>query len=240
MINTTASKIEIEKQIDLILHQFSFCTISSINLSMGPTITITQALYCHLGGFVNARHDNIRDASYSLLRPSEDCNRTNTATSHQLARVPQISKNLNDRARLDIRACGFWRNGQNAFFDVRITNLDNRSQQDASIKAILRKNDMDKTRQYNCHVMEMEHGSFTPLVFTMSRVMSHEFTIFHKSLAEKIVTKRGERYEEIVRYIRVKFSFLKATLLCLKGSRSRRVNTVPNEDFRLTLNELGL
>ena len=72
--------------------------------------------------------------------------------------------------------------------------------------------------------------------------MSHECTIFHKSLAEKIATKRGERYEEIVRYIRVKFSFLalKATLLCLRGSRSRKVNTVHNEDFGLALDELGL
>ena len=72
--------------------------------------------------------------------------------------------------------------------------------------------------------------------------MSHECTIFHKALAEKIATKRGERYEEVVRYIRVRFSFLalKATLLCLRGSRSRRANTVNSEDFGMALNELGL
>ena len=38
------------------------------------------------------------------------------------------STNLDDGARLDVRARGFWRDGQNAFFDVRVTNPDNKSQ----------------------------------------------------------------------------------------------------------------
>ena len=41
-----------------------------------------------------------------------------------------------------------------------------------------------KRGQYNRCVMEVEHGSFTPLLFTTSGIMSHESTIFHKSLNE--------------------------------------------------------
>ena len=72
--------------------------------------------------------------------------------------------------------------------------------------------------------------------------MSHECSIFHKALAEKISKKRGERYEEIMRYLRVKLSFLalKSTLLCLRGSRSHKVTKPVNDDFGLALNELGL
>ena len=129
-------------------------------------------------------------------------------------------------------------------FDVRGTNPDNKSQQDSSIKAILKKHESEKKRQYNRRVMEVEHGSFTPLIFTTTGVMSHECSIFHKSLAEKISTKRGERYEEVMRYLRVKFSFLalKATLLCLRGSRGRKgVNLGgKSDDFSLALNELGI
>ena len=66
---------------------------------------------------------------------------------------------------------------------------------------------------------------------------------FHKALAEKISVKQGERYEEVMRFLRVKLSFLalKSTLLCLRGSRStsRTVN-VMNSDFGLALNDLGL
>ena len=59
-------------------------------------------------------------------------------------------------------------------------------------------------RAYNRRVMEVEHGSFTPLVFTTSGVMSHECSIYHKTLAEKLSKKKEERYDVIVRYLRVK------------------------------------
>ena len=90
--------------------------------------------------------------------------------------------------------------------------------------------------------MEVEHGTFTPLVFTTTGVMGQECSIFHKTLAEKISLKKNERYEEVVRYLRVKFSFLalKSTLLCLRGSRSvSKANSI-DCDFGLALNELGL
>ena len=65
----------------------------------------------------------------------------------------------------------------------------------------------------------------------------------YKNLAEKISEKKDEQYSEIMRYLRVKLSFfaLKATLLCLRGSRSVFNNiAVETTDFTLTLNELGL
>ena len=91
-------------------------------------------------------------------------------------------------------------------------------------------------------VMEVEHGSFTPLVFTTSGVMSHECLKFHKALAEKLSVKKDERYEVIMRYLRVKLSFmsLKATLLCLRGSRRGKGIVGNGDDFGFTLNELGL
>ena len=91
--------------------------------------------------------------------------------------------------------------------------------------------------------MDVEHGSFTPLVFATSGVMSHECTRFHKALAEKLSEKKGERYDTIMRYLRVKLSFfaLKATLLCLRGSRGGNAISIENgEDFGFTLDELGL
>jgi hypothetical protein len=90
--------------------------------------------------------------------------------------------------------------------------------------------------------MEVEHGSFTPLVFTTTGVMAHECTVFHRSLAEKISLKRNERYEDIMRYLRVKFSFLalKATLLCVRGSRTTKKIEETTQDFGLALGELGL
>jgi hypothetical protein len=213
------------------------------NCPCGATFNTTHALNCHLGGFVNARHDNIRDFECSLLK----------TIVHDVEREPLLQPVVNkqgypksavlaDDARLDIRARGFWRQGQNAFFDVRVTNADNNSQRNTPLKSVLRKHELDKKRGYNKRVMEVEHGSFTPLIFTTSGVMSHECSIYHKSLAEKMSEKRGDRYDDIMQYLRVKLSFLalKATLLCLRGSRSLTKTLNSSDDISLALNELGL
>ena len=101
---------------------------------------------------------------------------------------------------------------------------------------------MEKKRQYNRRVMEVEHGTFTPLIFTTTGVMGHECHKFHKVLAEKISQKKNEQYADVMRYIRVKISFLalKATLLCIRGSRTMKSVDICENDFSLCLNELQL
>ena len=153
------------------------------------------------------------------------------------------SANVRDDARLDVRAKGFWRDGQNAFFDVRITNADNESQRLKPIKSILRTHEQEKKRQYNARVMEVEQGTFTPIVLTVKGVMAPECSKYHKTLAEKISLKTGERYEDVTRLIRVKTSFivLRSALLCLRGSRTVfRPNGENCDDFAFSLNEMGL
>ena len=209
----------------------------------GADFTVTHAINCHLGGFVNVRHDKIRDVECQLLK----------MVVHDVESEPQLqpvvnkrgyaaSAILNDEARLDVRARSFWREGQNAFFDVRITNADTASQRNTSLSSILKKHEQEKKRGYNRRVMEVEHGTFTPLIFTTTGVMSHECSVYHKALAEKISSKRDERYEDVMRYLRIKFSYLaiKATLLCLRGSRSIKKVGEVGVDFNLALRELGV
>ena len=208
--------------------------------------TVTHALNCHKGGFVNARHDNIRDLEAHMMKTI--CNDVEIEPALQPVANPthfssMKTANLRDDARLDIRTRGFWRAGQNAFFDVRVTNAESNSQANASVQSILRTHEQNKKREYNQRVIEIEHGTFTPLIFTTSGAMGHECSKYHKTLAEKMSKKTGEKYEDIMRYIRVKISFLvvKATLLCLRGSRSLRQNVdVGGEDFSQSLRELGL
>ncbi len=206
----------------------------------GSRFSTTHALNCHKGGFVNARHDNIRNYEAQLL--SKVCN--DVEIEPPLQKVPSTTRlnagaNRTDEARLDVRARGFYRQGQNNFYDVCVTNADCNSQINSTVKSILRKHEQRKKCDYNRRVIEVEHGTLTPLVFTTSGAMGHECLKFHQSLADKISAKTGERYDEVMQCIRMKISFLamRGTLLCLRGSRSyKQANNV--DDFSLCLREL--
>ena len=199
---------------------------------------------CHRGGFINSRHDSIRNFEARLLK--EVCNDVQIEPPLQNVQGNTFHRyaNVRDDARLDVRAKGFWREGQNAFFDIRITNADNASQRDKPLKSVLRSHEQEKKRNYNARVMEVEQGTFTPIVVTVKGVMGPEANCYHKTLAEKISTKTGERYSDVTRLIRVKASFLvlRAAMLCLRGSRTLFNNTRGEscEDFALALNEIGV
>nr|XP_047135433.1 uncharacterized protein LOC100199667 [Hydra vulgaris] len=76
---------------------------------------------CKKGGFVCKKHDNIIDLLTVCL--NKFC--TNVQAEPHL--IPLTNEkfnfktaNTNDEARLDIKAKGFWRKGETAFFDVRV------------------------------------------------------------------------------------------------------------------------
>ena len=70
------------------------------------------------------RHNDIRDFEAGLL--SKVCSDVETKPALQPVtnETLQTGNIIGDEARLDIRARGLWRRGQNAFFDVRVTNAN--------------------------------------------------------------------------------------------------------------------
>jgi hypothetical protein len=210
----------------------------------GDKFDVTHAMNCMKGGFINARHNCIRDFEASLL--NQVCNDVEKEPLLQPVTTelfPARSANTSANARLDIRSRGFWRRGQNAFFDVRVTNADCASQINSPINSILKKHENEKKREYNERVMQIEQGTFTPLVFTINGSMSPECLQFHKTLAEKLSTKTGEKYSDVMNFIRCKLSFMcvKSSLLCLRGSRTTTKTPVEiGSDFSLHNQELNL
>ena len=72
--------------------------------------------------------------------------------------------------------------------------------------------------------MEIEKGTFTPLVFTTTGKMADECVKYHSRLAELTANKKGERYSCAISLIRCKvpFAIVRSAILCLRGTRSRR------------------
>ena len=141
-------------------------------------------------------------------------------TEEQLSR----GSNRAQDARLDIRARGFWDPQSSAFFDVRVCHPNAESYKDQEPQQIYRIHENDKKRLYPRRVLDVEHGSFTPLVFTTTGGMGKECIRYHSRLAELIAAKKGEQYSQTISWIRARTSFLllRSALVCLRGSRVKR------------------
>ena len=113
---------------------------------------------------------------------------------------------VGDSARPDVRARGAWRQGQNSYFDVRIANVNADSQKHLPPQKILEKHEKEKKRCYNKRIMNVEHGTFTPLVFSVNGSTGTECSAFHKHLAEMISESTGEGYNKVISIIRCKLS----------------------------------
>ena len=212
--------------------------------SCGQLFDITHSMNCKKGGFIHMRHDNIRNFDANLLKLV--CNDVEIEPTLQpLSGESLVGQETNngDDVRLDIRARSFWRNGQSAFFDVRVTNTNSASQINKPVSKIYESHEKEKKRKYSQRIINIEHGTFTPLVFSINGGMGKECEIFHKRLADKMEQKTGQKYEKVITYIRCKLSFLilKAALVCLRGSRSvYGKEQEVSEDIDIALDDLKL
>ena len=149
------------------------------------------------------------------------CNDVETEPPLQPLEGENITVFTGDEARPDVRARGFWRHGQNAYFDVRVTNANSDSQNNMTSAKVYAKHEAEKKRNYNQRIMQIEHGTFTPLVFSVNGGIAPECEKFHKHVAERISEKNGEKYNHVISWIRCKLSFLilRAALMCVSGRR---------------------
>ena len=201
----------------------------------GDLFSVDHAMICRKGGFIIQRHNELRDLEAELL--SLVCNDVETEPVLQELTGEDLNRGANRApdARLDIHARGFWERGRSVFFDVRVCHPNADSYRELSPKQIFRQHENEKKQQYASRVMEVEHATFTPLVFTTTGGMAEECLRYHNRLAELIAIKKGEDYANTVSWIRAKISFaiLRSALLCLRGTRSRRKahNDILSLDF---------
>ena len=89
---------------------------------------------------------------------------------------------------------------------------------------------------YQQRVLDVEMGSFTPLIFGTNGGMVVECQMVLRHLAEELSKKDGEPYAAVITWLRTRLSFeiLRSVHLCVRVSRKpfRSANEVVN-DFRL-------
>ena len=128
---------------------------------------------------------------------------------------------------------------EKTFLDVRITNPNSPSHIGKEIHQVYREQEREKKVAYNERVIQVEKGTFTPIVFSTFGGMGQEAIRFHKRLALLISMKRGEEYSHVLNFIRtrLRFCLLRSILTCLRGIRGKqvkdRLTPISNLSFNL-------
>ena len=105
-----------------------------------------------------------------------------------------------------MKAGGFWTPGVMAFFDLRVTHVNSWSNQGKYTAMIFKEQENEK-RKYNQRVMDVEMGTFTPLVFGTNGGMGLDCQNFLRTLANKLSTKDNKPYTSVFSWLRIQLSF---------------------------------
>ena len=188
----------------------------------GSKNDVDHALSCKRGGYVGMRHDNIRNLEAEFLR--EVC--SDVKIEPQL--LPLVNLGLNgtnaEKARLDVSSVGLFTPMERNFLDVKVTHLNCRSYINKDSSQVYSQHEKQKKSKYNERIINVEKGSFTPIIMSTTGGMGTEATLFHKRLALLISEKRKENYSHVIGHIRtrLRFSLLKSTVMAIRGVRGKR------------------
>ena len=115
----------------------------------------------------------------------------------------ELNGNKAEKARLDVSGIGVWAPQERTFIDVRIFHPNAPSYLNKDVPKLYATHEKEKKRAYNERIINVEKGTFTPIVMTTSGGMGNEANLFHKRMAMLISEKRNEDYSPHFFRIRV-------------------------------------
>ena len=226
---------------DAILLRYNFKVKGvAATCTCGEQNSVNHALICKLGGYVALRHNSLRDTTAELLKSHGICKDVEVEPSLLpiSGEVLPSGTVMGEEARLDVCARNLWSPLAKAFADIRVFHPQAQTNGTKSICAMYRSHELEKKRKYNSRVINVEKGTFTPLVFSTSGGMGMEATLFYKRIAERVANKTLQRYSDVVSFIRrrLRFDLLKTTLIALRGFRGTKPNSLSSPIGDLDIN----
>ena len=128
---------------------------------------------------------------------------------------------------------------QHAYFDVKVFNPIAATYRNKTLKSCYRRLEAGKRREYQDRILNVEHGSFSPLIFTTAGGMGPTASVVFQRLASLLSAKRNEHYSKTILFIRcqIGFALLRSAIRCLRGSRSTFTPDLANTCMDLALTE---
>ena len=132
--------------------------------------------------------------------------------------------NKDSEARSDIKCYSFYKHMRQAYFDIKVVSPYAKSNMNLKPAQLFRNAELSKNREYRERILQVEHGDFTPLVFTCAGGIAPQSQMVLKRLAERISEKQNIHVSQVAGLLRAKISFalLRTTLLCVRSSRSKK------------------
>ena len=171
------------------------------------------------------RHNELRDLFGELL--TEVCHDVRVEPCLQSLSGEVFScrsANTAPDARADVRARGFWTRGEDAFFDIRVFHPNAPSYVDCSPASLFSRHERCKRREYEQRIVNIERGSFTPVVLATTGACGPAADCFIKRLAGQLAEHDRQPYSTVVAWLRIRIAFalVRSAILCLRGGRSAR------------------
>ena len=208
--------------------------------SCGTKNDTDHILMCKLGGYVSLRHNRIRDLEAELMR--EVC--------HDVKIEPDLipienelntsgSGNKKERARLDVSGVGVWGPYEKTFLDIRVMHPNSPSYMNKSVEQVYTDHENQKKNKYLERVLQIEKGSFTPIVLSTYGGFAPEAEKHHRRIATLIANKRNENYADVINHIRTRLSFslMKSIMTAARGVRGKKRSEAPISSVEFSLVE---
>ena len=184
------------------------------------------------------RHNRVRDLEAELMK--EVCH--NVQIEPELLPIEGDGPrrgNTAEKARLDVAGVGVWGSYEKTFLDIRIMHPNAPTYVKKPIEDVYLLHENEKKNKYNERVIQIEKGSFTPIVGSTLGGFGKEADRHHKRIASLIAAKRNENYADVITYIRtrLRFSVLKSILTAVRGVRGKTRPAAPISSISFNLIE---
>ena len=178
--------------------------------------SLEHALDCKKGGLVIQRHNEVRDALGDIA-----------AKAYQEVTKEPIIREADDTQSItalvaDLRIRGVWQPQAEALFDIRVVDTDAQSYAHRTVDDVLISAEKEKKKKYN-EAAAARHASFSPFVVSVDGYMGKEAKTVLSRVADKLASSWGKSYAVVMGWVQARMSFaiLRATNLCVRGSRTK-------------------
>ena len=102
--------------------------------------------------------------------------------------------------------------------------------------------ELQKDREYGDRIRKVDGGDFNPLVFTCTGGMGPQSHMVMKRLAEKLSEKQDLPAAVVSGWLRCRLSFalLRTTLLCVRATRSKKLQVENNIELAVVAARMDL